>query len=37
MVISVDVNAQDYEKFGHLLAGCEVNTGEIDKGEQIGR
>ncbi|MNC41486.1 GTPase HflX [compost metagenome] len=35
MVISVDVNAQDYEKFGYLLAGCEVNTGDIDKGEQI--
>lgn len=37
MVISVDVNAQDYEKLGYLLAGCEVNTGDIDKGEQIGR
>lgn len=35
MVISVDVNALDYEKFGYLLAGCEVNTGDIDKGEQI--
>ncbi|RAV02385.1 GTPase HflX [Paenibacillus sp. YN15] len=37
MVISVDVNAQDYEKLGYLLAGCEVNTGDMDKGEQIGR
>jgi GTPase len=35
MVISVDVNSQDYEKFGYMLASCEVTSGEADKGEFI--
>lgn len=35
MVISVDINAQDYEKFGYMLASCEVTAGEADKGEHI--
>lgn len=33
MVLSVDVNAQDYEKFGYMLANCEVTAGGTDKGE----
>lgn len=33
MVISVDVNAQDYDKYGYMLAGLEVTAGQADKGE----
>lgn len=35
MVITVDVNSQDYEKYGYMLAHCEITAGEADKGEQI--
>ncbi|MDF2923366.1 MAG: GTP-binding protein HSR1-related protein [Paenibacillaceae bacterium] len=33
MLLSVEVNMQDYEKFGYILANCEVTAGEADKGE----
>lgn len=35
MMISVDVNWQDYEKFGYMLANWEVHAGEADKGEHM--
>lgn len=35
MMLAVDVNAQDYEKYGYMLANCEVTAGETAKGELI--
>lgn len=35
MMIAVDVNAQDYEKFGYMLADWEVGSGETEKGAFI--
>jgi GTPase len=35
MMIAVDVNVQDYEKFGYMLANCEVTAGDAEKGEFV--
>ncbi|MNI80194.1 GTPase HflX [compost metagenome] len=35
MLIAVDVNAQDYEKLGYMLAGCELAAEVTNKGEHI--
>lgn len=35
MLISVDVNAQDYEKFGFMLAAYDLAAEEANKGERI--